>query len=231
MKNVSLYLRKGEILGLVGESGCGKSTLSKTILQLVKATSGSITLEGKELTTLNKKALKNTRKDLQIIFQDPYSSLNPRMSVYDSLLEPLKLHTQLNKAMLNQRVAALMQEVGLSPTDIRKYPHEFSGGQRQRIAIARALAVSPKVIIADEPVSALDVTIQAQIMQLLLILVKKYQLSIIFVSHDLSVIRYLCDRTAVMNAGEIIELNNTENVFNNPQHEYTKKLIRAIPTL
>jgi ABC-type glutathione transport system ATPase component len=231
VNNVSLNLHKGEILGLVGESGCGKSTLSKTILQLVKATSGSITLEGKELTTLNKQVLKNTRKDLQIIFQDPYSSLNPRMSVYDSLLEPLKLHSRLNKAELNQRIADLMQEVGLSPSDIRKYPHEFSGGQRQRIAIARALAVSPKVIIADEPVSALDVTIQAQIMQLLLGLVKKYQLSIIFVSHDLSVIRYLCDRTAVMNAGEIIELNTTEDIFNKPQHEYTKKLIRAIPTL
>ncbi|MFQ3324792.1 MAG: ABC-type glutathione transport system ATPase component [Pseudomonadales bacterium] len=228
--DVSLKLHKGEILGLVGESGCGKSTLSKTILQLVKATSGSIKLEGIELTTLNKHALKNTRKDLQIIFQDPYSSLNPRMSVFDALLEPLKLHSNLNKVALNQRIAELMQEVGLLPSDIRKYPHEFSGGQRQRIAIARALAVSPKVIIADEPVSALDVTIQAQIMKLLLGLVKKYQLSIIFVSHDLSVIRYLCDRTAVMNAGKIIELNNTEDVFNNPQHEYTKKLIGAIPT-
>jgi ABC-type microcin C transport system duplicated ATPase subunit YejF len=231
VSNVSLKLRKGEILGLVGESGCGKSTLSKTILQLVKATSGSIKLEGIELTTLSQQALKNTRKDLQIIFQDPYSSLNPRMSVFDTLLEPLKLHTKLNKTELNQRIAQLMQEVGLLPSDIRKYPHEFSGGQRQRIAIARALAVNPKVIIADEPVSALDVTIQAQIMQLLLSLVKKYQLSIIFVSHDLSVIRYLCDRTAVMNAGEIIELNNTEDVFNNPQHPYTKKLIEAIPTL
>lgn len=231
VSNVSLKLRKGEILGLVGESGCGKSTLSKTILQLVKATSGSIKLEGIELTTLSQQALKNTRKDLQIIFQDPYSSLNPRMSVFDTLLEPLKLHTKLNKTELNQRIAELMQEVGLLPSDIRKYPHEFSGGQRQRIAIARALAVNPKVIIADEPVSALDVTIQAQIMQLLLSLVKKYQLSIIFVSHDLSVIRYLCDRTAVMNAGEIIELNNTEDVFNNPQHPYTKKLIEAIPTL
>lgn len=231
VNKVSLNLRKGEIVGLVGESGCGKSTLSKTILQLIKATSGSIILEGKELTTLNKKALKHTRKDLQIIFQDPYSSLNPRLSVYDSLLEPLILHSSVNKAELNQRIIDLMQEVGLSPSDIRKYPHEFSGGQRQRIAIARALAVAPKVIIADEPVSALDVTIQAQIMQLLLSLVKKYQLSIIFVSHDLSVIRYLCDRTAVMNAGKIIELGATEDIFNNPTHKYTKKLIRAIPSL
>ncbi len=227
--DVDLYLKKGEILGLVGESGCGKSTLSKTIIQLIESHEGSVKFEGSEITSLDRKGLKHLRKDLQIIFQDPYSSLNPRMSVYDILREPLKLHKTAAKDQLNQRVIELMHEVGLSPSDIRKYPHEFSGGQRQRIAIARALAVAPKVIVADEPVSALDVTIQAQILDLFLQLVKRHDLSIIFVSHDLSVIRYLCDRTAVMSEGKIIEVDQTEIVFNHPKNSYTQKLLAAIP--
>ena len=229
VRNVSFNLRKGEILGLVGESGCGKSTLAKTVLRLVTEDSGSIQFEGTELTSLNAAEIKNLRKDLQIIFQDPYASLNPRMSVYDVLLEPLKLHKIVPPIEYERTISQLMDEVGLSPRDIRKYPHEFSGGQRQRIAIARALAVRPKLIIADEPVSALDVTIQAQVLKLMLRLVDKYHLSMIFVSHDLSVIRYICDRTAVMFQGEIVELGDTEKVFNQPQQEYTRKLLSAIP--
>ncbi len=230
VRNVSLNLRKGEILGLVGESGCGKSTLAKTVLRLVTEDSGSIQLEGTELTTLNTAEIKNIRKDFQIIFQDPYASLNPRMSVYDTLLEPLKLHNIVPPIEYERTISQLMDEVGLLPRDIRKYPHEFSGGQRQRIAIARALAVKPKLIFADEPVSALDVTIQAQVLKLMLQLVEKYHLSMIFVSHDLSVIRYICDRTAVMFQGEIVEIGDTEKVFNRPQQEYTRKLLSAIPT-
>ncbi|MGK0500732.1 MAG: ABC-type microcin C transport system duplicated ATPase subunit YejF [Oceanicoccus sp.] len=229
--NISLYLKKGEILGLVGESGCGKSSLSKTIVQLVKASSGSVILNGIELTTLDNKGLKNLRKDIQIIFQDPYASLNPRMSVYDTLLEPLKLHKIVAPDQYDQRIAQLMHEVGLPAAAIRKYPHEFSGGQRQRIAIARALAVEPKLILADEPVSALDVTIQAQVLSLLLELVSKHDLSMLFVSHDLSVVRYLCDRTAVMQAGCIVEINDTETLFNQPQQPYTQQLLSAIPKL
>jgi oligopeptide transport system ATP-binding protein len=230
VRNVSLNLRKGEILGLVGESGCGKSTLAKTVLRLVTEDSGSIQLEGAELTILNAAEIKNLRKDFQIIFQDPYASLNPRMSVYDALLEPLKLHNIVPPIEYERTISQLMDEVGLLPRDIRKYPHEFSGGQRQRIAIARALAVKPKLIFADEPVSALDVTIQAQVLKLMLQLVEKYHLSMIFVSHDLSVIRYICDRTAVMFQGEIVEIGDTEKVFNLPQQEYTRKLLSAIPT-
>ncbi len=229
VRNVSLTLRRGEILGLVGESGCGKSSLAKTILRLVKEDSGSIQLQGNEITTLKPREVKNLRKDLQIIFQDPYASLNPRMSVYDTLLEPLKLHSIVPSTQYNDCISQLMLEVGLSPRDIRKYPHEFSGGQRQRIAIARALAVRPKLIIADEPVSALDVTIQAQVLKLMLHIVAKYQLSMIFISHDLSVIRSVCDRTAVMYKGEIIEMDETEKVFNQPQQQYTRRLLEAIP--
>lgn len=229
VRHVSLTLRKGEILGLVGESGCGKSTLAKTVLRLVTEDSGSIQFDGTELTSLSATGIKNLRKDLQIIFQDPYASLNPRMSVYDTLLEPLKFHKIVAPLEYERTISRLVNEVGLSSRDIRKYPHEFSGGQRQRIAIARALAVRPKLIIADEPVSALDVTIQAQVLELILRIVEKYHLSMIFVSHDLSVVRYICDRTAVMFQGEIVELGSTERIFNQPQQEYTRKLLSAIP--
>jgi ABC-type microcin C transport system duplicated ATPase subunit YejF len=227
--DVSLQLLEGETLGLVGESGCGKSTLAKSIMRLVDITAGSITLNGKELSQLEGSELKTARAEFQMVFQDPYASLNPRMTVYDLLAEAIYTQKNCSKDELLQQVVSLMDDVGLPAKAIRKYPHEFSGGQRQRIAIARALALKPRLLIADEPVSALDVTIQAQILDLLLNLVKKYQITMIFISHDLSVVRYLTDRTAVMYGGKIVEYGVTEEVFNNPQHLYTKSLLSAIP--
>ena len=226
--DVSIELQRGEILGLVGESGCGKSTLSRTVMRLIREDRGAIEFNNQDLTKLDADSLKGLRKDFQMIFQDPYASLNPRMSVYEILLEPLKLYKIVPPGEIEQRLLDLLQEVGLQAKDIRKYPHQFSGGQRQRIAIARALAVEPKLLIADEPVSALDVTIQSQILALLLKLNQKYQLSILFISHDLSVVRYLADRTAVMYQGKIVEINATELVFSKPGHPYTQSLLAAV---
>ncbi len=234
VNGISLNIEKSEILGLVGESGCGKSTLSRTIMQLINTTSGKITLEGKELTNLSPGQVRRHRLDFQMIFQDPYASLNPRMTIYSTLKEAIcQRHPKLagNKADLNEAISKLMERVGLDRRFMRKYPHEFSGGQRQRIAIARALAPEPKLIIADEPVSALDVSIQSQILNLLLELRKELNLTMIFISHDLSVVRYLADNIAVMYKGEIVEYSKTENVFNAPKHAYTKKLLDAIPHL
>ncbi len=227
--DVTLELLEGETLGLVGESGCGKSTLAKSVMRLVDTTAGSITLNGQDLTLLEGQELKAARADFQMVFQDPYASLNPRMTVYDLLAEAIYVQKNCNKKELLEQVLGLMEDVGLPAKSIRKYPHEFSGGQRQRIAIARALALKPRLLLADEPVSALDVTIQAQILDLLLKLVKKYQISMIFISHDLSVVRYITDRTAVMYGGKIVEYGETEDVFNKPQHPYTKSLLSAIP--
>ena len=230
---VTLDIAKGEILGLVGESGCGKSTLSRTVMQLQPATAGRITLNGLTLTDLPATTIRHCRLDFQMIFQDPYASLNPRMTVYQTLAEAiLQRHPEWKKSdSLTDKVIELMATVGLDSRHLRKYPHEFSGGQRQRIAIARALAPEPKLVIADEPVSALDVSIQSQILNLLLELREKLDLTMIFISHDLGVVRYIADNIAVMFAGKIVEYGEAEEVFNNPQDAYTKKLISAIPHL
>src|SRR5579862_1012318 len=226
---VTLNLGRGEVLGLVGESGCGKSTLARTILQLVPTTGGAVVLSGKNLTDATAGEIKAARRDLQMVFQDPYASLNPRMNVFAALAEPLLVHRVCPRKEVPARVAELMKQVGLDPRFMQKYPHEFSGGQRQRIAIARALALQPKVIIADEPVSALDVSIQAQILNLLAQLCRKMNLSLIFIAHDLSVVKHISDRVAVMYLGKIVELGPAVDVIERPAHPYTRALVSAIP--
>jgi len=226
---VSLALARGEVLGLVGESGCGKSTLARTIMQLVPTTAGAVILEGQNLTTGGAAVVQAARREMQMVFQDPYASLNPRMTIFDTIAEPLVVHKVCPPAGVTARVAELMTHVGLAPRLMQKYPHEFSGGQRQRIAIARALALKPKVIIADEPVSALDVSIQAQILNLLAQLVRQMGLSLIFIAHDLSVVKHISDRVAVMYLGKIVELGTALDVIEHPRHPYTRALISAIP--
>ncbi len=231
---VSLSIAQGEILGLVGESGCGKSTLSRAVMQLIVPTSGNIILRDLTLNLLPKAQIRHHRLDFQMIFQDPYASLNPRMTVYSMLAEGIaRRHPQLarDKEDMRVRVTKLMNSVGLDPRHMRKYPHEFSGGQRQRVAIARALAPEPKLVIADEPVSALDVSIQSQILNLLLKLRKELNLTMIFISHDLSVVRYLADNIAVMYAGRIVEYGSAEKVFTQAQDPYTQKLLAAVPRI
>jgi oligopeptide transport system ATP-binding protein len=227
---VSLRVERGEVLGLVGESGCGKSTLARTILQLLPTTAGKVLLSGHLLGDCTGRELIERRRDLQMVFQDPYASLNPRMTVFATLSEPLLTHGVCSSAEVTQHVADLMERVGLASRFMQKYPHEFSGGQRQRIAIARALALQPKVIVADEPVSALDVSIQAQILNLLAKLVRDMGLSLIFIAHDLSVVKHISDRVAVMYLGKIVELGSANDVIDRPQHPYTRALVSAIPT-
>lgn len=226
---VSFTLEQGEILGLVGESGCGKSTLGRTILQLIPATEGTVVLAGRNLTALRGRALREARADFQMIFQDPYASLNPRLTIYDCLAEAILSHRNVPRRELPRRIATLLEKVGMSPRFQRKYPHEFSGGQRQRIAIARALAVEPKLIVADEPVSALDVSIQAQILNLIAGLSRELGLTLIFIAHDLSVVRHISDRIAVMYLGRIVEIGPARDVFERPLHPYTQALASAIP--
>jgi oligopeptide transport system ATP-binding protein len=226
---VTLSVNRGEVLGLVGESGCGKSTLARTILQLVPTTAGTVVLGGRNLTAGSAAEVRAVRRDLQMVFQDPYASLNPRFTVFETLAEPLRVHRVCPAAEIPARVSALLRRVGLAPRFLQKYPHEFSGGQRQRIAIARALALEPKLIVADEPVSALDVSIQAQILNLLAELRRAMDLTLIFIAHDLSVVKHVSDRVAVMYLGKIVELGPALDVIERPLHPYTRALVSAIP--
>jgi peptide/nickel transport system ATP-binding protein len=228
--DVSFALRKGESIGLVGESGCGKSTLGRVLLCLDQATSGSAIFEGKDLFSMGKKKLRDLRKDFQIIFQDPYSSLNPRMTVGEAIMEPLTVHNLYrNRAERKEKVIDLLEKVGMEPDHFKRYPHQFSGGQRQRICIARSLGLNPKFILCDESVSALDVSVQAQVLNLLQDLKDEFDLSYIFISHDLSVIKFIADRVMVMQNGKIVERGDVESVINNPTQAYTQMLIDSIP--
>lgn len=229
--NVSLFINKGEIYALAGESGCGKSTIAKAITRLVTPVSGEILFDEKNILQYSKEEKKNYPKDVQMIFQNPYSSLNPKMKIKDILVEPLDINTNYSKNRKNALVKSVLYDVGLSEDSLDRYPHEFSGGQRQRIAIARALILNPKLIIADEPVSALDASIQAQIINLLKELKKERNLTILFISHDLNVIRYLADRVGVMYFGKLVEENSTSQIFNSPKADYTKLLLNSAPTL
>ena len=228
--NVSFFIRKGETLGLVGESGCGKTTTGRAILQLYEPTEGKVQFDGTELTELNASDMRAMRKEVQIIFQDPYGSLNPRMTAGDIIGEPLKVHKLINSRQeYRDKVAELLSIVGLSPYMADRYPHEFSGGQRQRIGIARALAVNPSFIVCDEPVSALDVSIQAQVVNLLEDLQEKFGLTYLFIAHDLSVVKHISDRIAVMYLGHIVEIAPANELYSNPIHAYTRALLSAIP--
>jgi oligopeptide/dipeptide ABC transporter ATP-binding protein len=227
--DVSFHLCQGETLGLVGESGCGKTTVGRSILRLMEPTAGTVVFEGKDVLALSSKELRQTRRRMQIIFQDPYSSLNPRMTIGSIVSEPLKIHQIAKGRDLQDRVDGLFKRVGLQPEHQSRYPHEFSGGQRQRVGIARALALNPKFIVCDEAVSALDVSIQAQILNLLRDLQQEFHLSYLFITHDLNVVQYLADRIAVMYLGKLAEVASAKDLFNDPKHPYTQALLSANP--
>ena len=231
VNGVNLEIKKGEILAVAGESGCGKSTLAKAVIRLEDSKSGEIDFNGENVLSMDKKALKIFRKTAQMVFQNPYSSLNPKMKIGDTLKEPLKINTDFTDKEIEEIIKEKIKKVGLNEDCLKLYPHEFSGGQRQRIAIARALVLNPEFILADEPVSALDVSIQAQIINLLKELKNDYNLTFMLITHDMSVIKYLADRVAIMYLGEIVEIGTTEEIFNNPKHPYTKALLSAVPQI
>lgn len=229
--NISLVIYKGETLGVVGESGSGKSTLGRTILKLIEPTSGDIYYRNTPITTLKGSELQKYRNEMQMVFQDPFSSLNPRMRVGDILQEPMKLQLSMSKEDRQKRVLTLLEKVGMRADAADKFPHEFSGGQRQRIGIARALAINPAFIIGDEPVSALDVSVQSQVLNLMMDLQEEFDLTYLFISHDLSVVKHISDRVAVMYLGNIVEIGEKENIFATPKHPYTQALLQAIPVV